>query len=62
MDPHGFLHGCAIAVKSDQEFWLIGGFLTAKRILSFNVSDHAFKELLFQLNVERVGHRCAFIP
>ena len=32
--PNGFIHGCAIAVKSGQEIWLIGGFETEKRILS----------------------------
>ena len=59
---YGFMGGCAIAVKSDQEIWLIGGYRTEKRILSFNVNDHTFKQLTFQLNVERSGHRCAFIP
>ena len=36
----GFHRGCAIAVKSEQEIWLIGGWNTEKRILSFNVNDH----------------------
>ena len=35
---------------------------TGKRILSFNVNDHIFKELPYQLNIRRSGHRCAFIP
>ena len=60
--PRGFCAGCAIAVKSDQEIWLIGGIQTEKRILSFNVKDHTFQELPSQLNVGRLGHRCAFIP
>ena len=60
--PGGFDDGCAVAVKSDQEIWLIGGFRTGKRILSFNVNDHTFQILPFQLNVGRWGHRCAFIP
>ena len=60
--PRRFLHGCAIAVKSEKEIWLIGGEGTGKRILSFNVIDHTFRELPFQLNEERIGHRCAFIP
>ena len=60
--PGGFFHGCAIAVKSDQEIWLIGGRNTEKRILSFNVNDHTFEELPFQLNIGRKGHKCAFIP
>ena len=58
----GFSSGCAIAVKSGQEIWLIGGLGTEKRILSFNVNDHKFKVMPFQLNVGRSGHRCAFIP
>ena len=58
----GFMLGCAIAVKSDQEILLIGGLGTEKRILSFNVNDHKFKELPFQLNVGRSLHKCAFIP
>ena len=60
--PGGFSRGCAIAVKSDQEIWLIGGRRTEKRILSFNVKDHSFQELPFKLIVGRREHRCAFIP
>ena len=58
----GFEYGCAIAVKSGQEIWLIGGLGTRKRILSFNVESHTFHVLPFQLNVGRRSHRCAFIP
>ena len=58
----GFLNGCGIAVKSDKEVWLIGGVGTEKRILSFNVNEHTFEEMPFQLNVERYGHTCEFIP
>ena len=60
--PGGFSQGCAIAVKSDQEIWLIGGHRTWKRFLSFNVNDHTFKELLSQLRMGRRLHECAFIP
>ena len=60
--PGGLKDGFAIAVKSGQEIWLIGGFDTEKRILSFNVNDHSFKELPINLIVERWGHNCAFIP
>merc|ERR1711902_86147 len=60
--PGGFEGGCAIAVKSDQEIWLIGGVNTKKRILSFDVNEHTFQELPSQLNVGRNGHSCAFIP
>ena len=60
--PRRFSIGCAIAVKSDQEILLIGGLGTEKRILSFNVNDHTFQELPFQLNVGRSLHKCAFIP
>ena len=60
--PGGFRIGCAIAVKSDQEIWLIGGQGTEKRILSFDVVSHTFQVVPFQLNVGRYGHRCAFIP
>ena len=60
--PQGFHSGNAIAVKSDQEIWLIGGTWNEKRILSFNVNDHTFLVLSFQLNVGRWGHRSAFIP
>ena len=60
--PIGFESGCAIAVKSEKEIWLIGGCGTNDRILSFNVSDQTFQELHSQLNVGRFRHRCAFIP
>ena len=60
--PLGFENGCAIAVKSEQEIWLIGGWRAKKRILSFNVNDHTYQVLPFQLNVGRSGHRSAFIP
>ena len=60
--PKCFWSGCAISVKSDKEIWLIGGWRTEKRILSFNVKDHTFQELPTQLNAERMAHRCAFIP
>ena len=60
--PGGFYFGSAIAVKSEQEIWLIGGTGTQKRILSFNVTHHTYQELPLQLNVGRYKHRCAVIP
>ena len=60
--PGGFSYECAIAVKSQQEIWLIGGWNTEKKILSFNFENHTFQLLPFQLNEGRWGHRCAFIP
>ena len=60
--PGGFNYGCAIAVKSEKEIWLIGGYGSEKRILSFNVTDQTFQELSSQLNAGRRTHRCAFIP
>ena len=60
--PGGFQNGCAIAVKSGQEIWLIGGYGTEKRILSFNVKNHTFQVVPFQLSVERWGLRCVFVP
>ena len=60
--PRRFGIGCAIAVKSDQEILLIGGLGTEKRILSFNVKYHTFKEMPYQLNLERFGLKCAFVP
>ena len=58
----GFHRGYANAIKSEQEIWLIGGIETQKRILRFNVNDHTFEVLPFQLNVGRRYHKCAFIP
>ena len=60
--PGGFIYGFAIAVKSEQEIWLIGGWATGTRILSFNVNDHTFQELPFQLNTQRRDHKAAIIP
>ena len=60
---YGYDDGCAIAAKSEQEIWLIGGaFCTLNRILSFNVNEHTFKVWHAQLNIGRFGHNCAFIP
>ena len=64
--PKGFSKGCAIAVKSEQEIWLIGGYGSPnnlglpskeneKRILRFNVNDHTFQLMNSQLNVSRSG-------
>ena len=50
--PGGFFDGCAIAVQSKQEIWLIGGTGTENRILCFNANDHE-QELPSRLNVER---------
>ena len=58
----GFQGGCAIAVKSEQEIWLMGGNRNAKRIMTFNVNDHTFQVLPSELNMGRAGSRCAFIP
>ena len=61
--PRGFSAGCAIAVKSDQEIWLIGGTMNnEQRILKFNVKDHTFQVSNSKLNVRRYHQKCAFIP
>ena len=60
--PGGFSEGCAIAIKSEEEIWLIGGDDTERRILVFNVKNHTFKALHSQLNVGRICHRSAYIP
>ena len=60
--PGGLYKGCAIAVKSEQEIWLIGGVGTEQEILSFDVKNHTFRQLSFYLNIPRQGLRCAFIP
>ena len=60
--PGGFDDGYAIAVKSEQEILLIGGYTTEERILSFDVNKHTFEELPIKLNIGRHGHRCENIP
>ena len=60
--PGGFCDGYAIASKSGQEIWLIGGNETENRIIKFDVKNHRFHFLSTQLNVGRRGHRCAIIP
>ena len=58
----GFRWGCAIAI-SDEEVWLIGGYDTESRILSFNTRNHKFTEVnLIQLKEGRKAHRCIQIP
>ena len=57
----GFQHGCAIAISQD-EIWLIGGYDTEQRILSFNVNNQSFTELPTTLKQGREELHCAFIP
>ena len=61
----GFQGGCAIAVKSDQEIWLVCDMphsLYGNIILSFNVNDHTFQVLPSKLIMVRYGFRCAILP
>ena len=58
--PGGFALGGAIAIN--QEILLIGGLGTGKRILSFDVNNHSFKELSTKLNERRFGNNCAINP
>ena len=58
----GFFNASAVASKCGQKIWLIGGSVTEKTILKFNVNDQTFHEMTTQLNVERFKHRCCFIP
>ena len=60
--PGGFWKGCAIASRSEEEIWLIGGLENQRRILSFNTKHHTFQKLESSLNIERYEQRCAFIP
>ena len=60
--PDGFTDGCAIALKSRPEIWLIGGYGTRKRILSFNLETHRFATLPTQLLVGRTRFQCSFLP
>ena len=57
----GFWDGCAIAVRSEQQIWLIGGAETGDRILCFDVEDPTFEILSSKLGVKRSRPRCAFI-
>ena len=59
---NGLLLGSAVAGKSGQEIWLIGGSGNEKRILKFNVNDYTFHEMTTKLNVDRYGLKCCFIP
>ena len=67
--PKMHMDGCAIAVKSEQEIWLIGGYdfsnaktFTSREVIRFSVNDHTFEKLPLKLNIGRQGPRCAFIP
>ena len=58
----GFKRGCAVAV-SDEEVWIIGGWHTGSRILSFNTRNHKFKEVTtIQLKEGRGAQKCIQIP
>ena len=60
--PDGFIGGCIIAI-SDEEVWLIGGYGTYSRILSFNTTSHKFTEVnTIKLNEGRYAQRCIQIP
>ena len=60
--PRGFSRGCAIALKSKPEIWLIGGYYTNRRILSFDLQTHAFSILPTKLLVDRHSFQCSYIP
>ena len=60
--PGCFFKGCAIAVKSDQEIWLIGGYQTLKRILSFNVKDHTLSRTTFSVECGKAWTQMCFHP
>ena len=60
--PRGFRGGCAIALKSKPEIWLIGGYYTNRRILSFDLQTHAFTILPTKLLVDRSSFQCSYIP
>ena len=60
--PGGFRDGCVIALKSKPEIWLIGGYDTWRRILSFNLETHCFATLPIQLLVGRSRFQCSYIP
>ena len=59
--PDGFQRGCSTAISKD-EVWFLGGYITKKRILSFNVNTQTFTELPTKLKQGRFGHQCAYIP
>ena len=56
--PSKFFAGFAIATKAEDQILLIHG----RRIVTFNVQDHTFKELPLKLKHIRMGHACAYIP
>ena len=56
--PGGFSRGCAIALKSKPEIWLIGGCDNKRRILSFNLETHHFATLPTELLVGRFDFQC----
>ena len=57
--PGGFVHGCAVEIKSKGEIWLIGNVgETSNRILSFDLRKHTFKELPTKLTIGRSHHEC----
>ena len=60
--PKGFSHGCAINFQSANEIWLIGGFMTGRRILKFSIENHTFEILPLELNMGRWGHQSLLIP
>ena len=60
--PGGFRQGCAIALKSKPEVWLIGGYDNNTRILSFNLQTHSFTILPTKLLVGRIRFQCSYIP
>ena len=60
--PGGFSRGCVIALKSKPEIWLIGGYETRRRILSFNLETHSFTVLPTKLLVGRSRFQCSYIP
>ena len=66
--PIWFEQGCAVAIPSDKNIWLLGSICAMNRIIKFDIDTHVFQDLSYgkngcaRIKDMRYQQRCIAIP